>query len=60
MNQKLVMIYSKVVGGGSVEAETTGVLSKLGKDVVKSFLRQGGSLEFGFSLLAMIYDWKAK
>ena len=50
-SRKLVTKCSKVVEGGSSEAETVGAPSKPKKDLVKSFTRQRGSLGSGFSIL---------
>ena len=51
-SRELVTKCSKVVGGRSVEAQTVEVPLKPGKDPVESFIRQGGSLGSGISLLA--------
>ena len=50
-SQNLIMWYAKEVGRASVEAETTGVPSKPGKDPVKSFTRQRGSSGSRYSIL---------
>ena len=50
-SRELVMSCSKGVGGQSIEAETIGVPSKPGKDLVESFTRQGRSSGSGFSIL---------
>ena len=50
-NQEPEIGYMVVVKGGSVEADTVGVPSKPGKDLVNSFTTQEGNLRSRYSIL---------